>query len=123
MARAKLSAKIRRAVYAKYGGRCAYCGIKIGLGQMQVDHIKPVYVAELHEGQADNSMDNLLPACRDCNFYKSTFSLEDFRARLATVYKRIPGSLQARLSYKYGMITTPSRIEFYFEKVSEGKNE
>lgn len=36
------SKKIREAVYAKYNGRCAYCGRRIDIKDMQVDHFSSV---------------------------------------------------------------------------------
>lgn len=32
---------IRQAVYAKFGGKCAYCGREIAYKDMQVDHFIP----------------------------------------------------------------------------------
>ena len=54
----------RQAIYAKYGGRCAYCGHPIDIKDMQVDHIFPKW-----RGGPD-AMENLNPSCRMCNFYK-----------------------------------------------------
>ena len=36
-----ISKKMRETVWQKYGGRCAYCGRKIKLCDMQVDHFIP----------------------------------------------------------------------------------
>lgn len=37
-----ISKKVRRLVYAKYGGHCAYCGKKLEMKDMQVDHLVPI---------------------------------------------------------------------------------
>lgn len=76
MNRRKLSAKERKKVHEKMGGHCAYCGEIITISQMQVDHIVPI-----SRGGADE-MGNMFPACRSCNHYKSTLSVENFRAAL-----------------------------------------
>lgn len=34
--------RIRELVYNKYGGHCAYCGKKIDIKDMQIDHFKPI---------------------------------------------------------------------------------
>lgn len=70
--RRRLSLEEREAVYSKMSGRCAYCGEPIAFGAMQVDHVVP-----LRKGGAD-TLDNMLPACRSCNHYKSTLTVEQF---------------------------------------------
>lgn len=55
MKRKSISTKIRRQVYEKYGGRCAYCGEPIEYKAMQVDHMEP-----LAKGGADRKKN----ACR-----------------------------------------------------------
>lgn len=53
---------------------------------MQVDHFKSVYTnTDVHNQMTENEMydiSNLMPLCRQCNFYKNTLTLEEFRARL-----------------------------------------
>ena len=74
---------VRQQVYDSLNGHCGYCGCKITYKEMQVDHIEAVYLheEELNAGQAQeiNSIENYMPACRMCNFYKSTMSVESFR--------------------------------------------
>lgn len=118
--------KVRKAVYDKYNGRCAYCGKEIEMKEMQVDHVKPL---AFFRGTDD--IDNLLPACRRCNFYKDTRSIEGFRKMLKGIPDRLKenGSrspLTYNLALQYGMVveTGLERIEFHFEKCNkEGKNE
>lgn len=43
--RKPLPKALRVRVYKKYAGRCAYCGKQIKYEDMQVDHIKAVYLA------------------------------------------------------------------------------
>ncbi len=107
--------KVREAVYRKYGGRCAYCGEKIDIKDMQVDHLIPFYK------DGEESIDNYMPACRQCNFYKSTFTLEGFRRNLELIPHRLHEQMFIfRLAEKYGRLTTERvAIKFYFETVGK----
>lgn len=116
--------KIRVALYDKYNHRCAYCGCDLEYKDMQIDHIKSVYANTDFKRVMTNeemySVDNLLPACRQCNFYKSSMDLEVFRKRLSnTLMENLQKTFQYRLALKYGLIEehiTP--IKFYFEMLN-----
>jgi len=78
--------KVRREVYEKCNGRCAYCGSVIYWTsvwhhkQFTVDHIIPI--SELKKTGAykcPHNLSNLLPACYDCNVEKGSMSLDEFR--------------------------------------------
>lgn len=124
--RKSFTKKERQAVYEKCGGHCAYCGCEIEIKDMQIDHIVSVgwssYGGEeskrlIAEGKM-NEMDNLLPACRQCNFYKGMSNLEGFRSRLKdTLWNTSTDTFQARLAMKYGMIVKHEWDgKFYFEQ-------
>ena len=121
----------RQQIHQKYNGHCAYCGCEITLKEMQVDHIVPKDTFWLHMANKElvvpeflqhidniNHSDNLNPSCRQCNFYKSTFSLEAYRYQLARVLKpNIEKPFQFRLGLKYGMVEVKEwDKQFYFEK-------
>ena len=116
--------KIRVALYDKYNHRCAYCGCDLEYKDMQIDHIKSVYANTDFKRVITNeemySVDNLLPTCRQCNFYKSSMDLEVFRKRLSnTLMENLQKTFQYRLALKYGLIEehiTP--IKFYFEMLN-----
>ena len=84
---------VRQQVYDSMKGHCGYCGCNITYKEMQVDHIEAVYLheEELNAGEAQqiNSIENYMPACRSCNFYKSTMSVEKFRKQLETLQERL----------------------------------
>jgi len=88
---------------------------------MQVDHIKSIYpnvdYKPIMTIDEINSIDNLLPACRQCNFYKSTETLEMFRRSITdTLMKNLQKTFQYRLALKYGLIIENIKpIKFYFE--------
>ena len=105
----------RQEVYAKYGGHCAYCGCEIEYKDMQVDHLQSV------RNYGDNTeIENLMPACRMCNYYKDTMSIERFREELGQLKKRLGYKFIYRLAKAYGLIVEVDKpIEFYFEKFEE----
>lgn len=105
----------RQAVYAKCGGRCAYCGTSIEIKAMQVDHIKPKI-----EGGTD-AMDNLAPACRQCNNYKLFWPLDYFRQMIANQIELARrNSMNFRTAERFGLVQpVPREIVFYFERTAD----
>lgn len=105
----------RKAVWQKYGGRCAYCGCEITIKEMQVDHVKPKRIG------GSNDMDNLNPSCRLCNHYKRAMSLEEFRTwTLDGLASRLRKIYIVRVAEKYGIITINNYDKkFYFEKIKD----
>lgn len=82
---------------------------------MQVDHLHSVYRG------GTNGIDNLMPSCRMCNFYKSTYTLEEFRRQLGLIKGRLEKDYIYRLALKYGLVEEKSvDIQFYFEGVENG---
>lgn len=113
--------KIREQVYAKYNGHCAYCGCELDYNDMQVDHIKSVYVSTMQNGWVDtqdDSIDNLMPSCRMCNYYKQSNDIEGFRKVLNNMLMpNVRRPFIYRLAVKYGLVIENVKpIKFYFEK-------
>ena len=109
--RKALSKDMRRKVYAMYGGHCAYCGREIDIKEMQVDHVQAVYLGGKDE------LPNYRPACRQCNFYKSTMSVEGLREQLGLIVGRLEKFFTFRLALAYGLIRLTGRsVKFYFEE-------
>ena len=120
-------------VYQKYDGHCAYCGKEIKLSEMQVDHIIPIAhsiygpcneaekVREMFADGSINGIENLMPSCRSCNYYKGMGNIEQFRERiLLQLGHTCRSSFQTRLAMQYGMITyKPWDGKFYFETINE----
>lgn len=119
---------VRLEVYEKCNHRCAYCGCKLEYKDMQIDHIKSVYsnmdFKRTMTEQEMYSIENLLPACRQCNFYKSVFTLEVFRERIqTTMMENLRKNFGYRLAIKYGLVKEKMKpITFYFEKLRGEKN-
>ena len=116
----RIPKKTRELVLNKYGGKCAYCGCDLTLRTMQVDHIKAVYTSSLENDMVetqDDSLENLNPSCRQCNFYKGTLNIEQFRNKIKTIlYRTFQNTFQAKLAKKLGMMVVTQFDKFYFEK-------
>lgn len=119
--RRRLTATQRKEVWQKTQGRCAYCGKPIEISQMQVDHAIPMeFYNDYHAvGKDLNALSNLLPACRSCNNYKSSYTMEKFRKAI----ERMPEVLQRdsvtyRNAVRFGVVTpSPHPVVFYFEAI------
>lgn len=112
-ARRRLSKAERQAVYEKCGGHCAYCGCEITIQQMQVDHVQPISVS------GEDTLDNMLPACRSCNYYKGAEPLHIFRRYIERFCDTLArDSVTYRNAVRFGMvIPAPHPVTFYFERV------
>lgn len=110
--RKTISKEKRQQVYLKYNGHCAYCGCELQYKDMQVDHLECV------RNNGDNiSLDNLMPTCRKCNFYKNTMTLERFRDQLTKLTSRLEKEFIYKLAKSYGLIIETNKpIQFYFEE-------
>ncbi len=126
----------RQEILDKFSGHCAYCGEEIDLKKMQVDHVIPQYLFDrkfdmqkkapkflkhLNESNKDH-VDNLFPACRVCNNWKNTHSLEQFRKEIGEQIRRLNEyNSNYRFAKRYGLIQeTPKKIVFYFETLNLG---
>ena len=113
---------IRQQVYEKYNGHCAYCGCELDIKDMQVDHIESVLRAQSLHKVVDNSIDNFNPACRMCNFYKGTSTIDEFRRKILHLERTALISFPVRLAQKYGIVQVKEwDMKFYFEKIGNAK--
>jgi len=83
---------------------------------MTVDHV--ISLAH-HDGK--DELANMLPACRSCNHYKSTLTLEHFREaveRFPAVLMR--DSVTYKNAVRFGLVTpNPHKVKFYFEEMED----
>ena len=132
MKRKPIPKATRQMLWDKYNHRCAYCGSPIELKDMQLDHIVPfgqaIYggkykdiVDKMVADGSINATDNLMPACRSCNFYKGIDDLETFRNSLLNILDRTcRDSFQVKLAMKYGMLSYHQWDGvFYFETLKQ----
>jgi hypothetical protein len=69
-------------------GFCAYCGIEISTHEMTVDHLVP------QSRGGSSQLDNLVPACTDCNLEKADRTAEEYIASLGGSESHIADWLQ-----------------------------
>ena len=120
----EISDKKRKVVYAKFKGRCAYCGDKILYKNMGVDHIIPKYRGSTHSEiraygleKGTNDIENLNPSCKSCNSSKSTFTLDNWKKQLKLKHERLLRDISSyRILHRFGAIKYNNNIKFYFEK-------
>lgn len=112
MSRHKLSRDERKAIWNAMNRRCAYCGERIELEDMCIDHVRPLAL-----GGRDTS-DNMVCACWHCNQHKANKTVEEFRSELqrgpVMLFRE---SCTYRTMLRYNQVNeTRRRIVFYFEK-------
>jgi len=101
---------------------------------MQVDHIVPKFATDGIRNKESikmrisdycggfniddiNGIDNLMPSCRQCNFYKSAERMEIFRKKMKTIVERLEKIFIFKLALKFGIISINKwDNKFYFEK-------
>lgn len=94
----------KQVIFMKYHGHCAYCGRPLKMKAMTVDHLVP------KSKGGGNSIENLMPSCRDCNTAKAADNLEMLRISLAWPSLR-PADLQDFARVR----KVASGYRFYFE--------
>jgi len=114
----------RKRLFHKYGGRCAYCGIGINFNEMQRDHIEPVLrnisdieAEDIGRVKGGDTWENSNPSCADCNKYKKSLTIEEFRKQLenqTNILRKNPTFYRVQRYGGVKIIKTP--IVFFFEK-------
>lgn len=103
----KINKTIRELVRMKYDGRCAYTGKPLG-DDWQVDHMISQYKHNYRQYEGDvHNIDNLYPALRIVNHYKSAFDIEGFRRYMTNFHIRL-----AKLPKKTSVERTVKRIQY-----------
>ena len=125
----KLSKTQREQIWNKYNKHCAYCGCELNYKDMQVDHIKPAFHNWSEKDKekllpkdyaGDDSIENLNPSCRACNFRKGSNNIEGFREELQHGLLCCQRNFTYRMMIKYGLVEEhPQEIKFYFEKIND----
>lgn len=109
--RRKLTKEQRQIVYDKCKGHCAYCGCALDYKDMQVDHVVPI------RKNGEDTIGNMLPACRSCNHYKSTLTVEQFRQMVEKMPETLMrDSVTYKNAVRFGLVKpTPHKVMFFFE--------
>lgn len=105
----------RERVFAKTGGRCAYCGTALLLESFSIDHV------QARRNGGSNRICNLMPACNPCNLAKGSKDLEHYRMYLSA--KSVTGTpvfgqsqlLWLREAGAFPLLGFDKETNFYFE--------
>lgn len=119
--RKSIPKSVRKLVYQKYNGHCAYCGCEIPEKGFNVDHLhclKHYEYTEEFTGIDVHDISNLMPSCGSCNRYKATMDLETFRKELQKIPDRLKRDVCIyNIALRYGMVQENREpIKFYFER-------
>lgn len=119
----------RETVRMKFGGYCAYCGCELEKGWC-ADHVLPVgrvpKERQDKHGKFDHperdTVENLYPSCRVCNYAKSNGNIEYLRQLVtAQIQRARDSSWNFRMAEKYGLVQVVEKpVVFWFEKYTEG---
>ena len=129
----------RDLIYCKFNGKCAYCGHKIKIGDMQVDHIIPRSTYSFHMQTRHkvpsflshltindvNHIDNLFPSCQVCNLRKLNYSLEDFRNEVNELVEILESKSHTyKLAKRFNFVKAKRvrTFKFYFENEQENRD-
>ena len=105
----------RTRVLKRFGGLCGYCGIRQAT---EVDHVHPCRRGKPRDSEFTD--DELMPACKRCNHWKRTFTVEEFREQIALQPGRLQKLNGAVLAMDYGLVTWPTaRVVFHFERIAK----
>jgi 5-methylcytosine-specific restriction endonuclease McrA len=103
----------RHLVYGKFNGRCAYCGNDLEFKDMQVDHFVP---KTKFDGNGVDSIENLMPSCKECNMDKGNMLIDEWRGRLINAVETVKSSKILASAIKFNMIDIkPFSGKFYYE--------
>ena len=82
---------------------------------MQVDHVYSVY-----RFNGEDDIENYMPSCRMCNYYKRTMTPNEFRDQLQILTEKLNRDFLYRMAKKYGIITERKEpVMFYFERLED----
>ena len=91
-----------------------------------MDHKIPVklYETDAITNEELNSFENLLPACRSCNHYKDTLTVEKFRQLIERGPEILArDSVAYRAAVRFGMVKPkPKKVVFFFERAERGED-
>lgn len=96
----------RRKIFKMLNGRCFYCGCYLDFNNFHMDHFKS-------KKNGGKIKDNLVPSCPECNLYKGSLDIDEFRIKIAG---DVWDTFQGKIIAKYYNVK-PKSLLFYFEEV------
>ncbi|MDO4803355.1 MAG: HNH endonuclease signature motif containing protein [Lachnospiraceae bacterium] len=110
--RRQIGKETRRELWERECRKCAYCGMKIGLGEVTVDHKIP-----LSRGGPD-CRENMVCSCVGCNKLKADRTVEEFRKVVGMLEQDLLNEspkFRAALRFRILRENKRKRILFHFE--------
>lgn len=133
-----LTKKQRAELREKFGGRCAYCGCELAEKGWHADHVEPIYrgrdfnrtvndagkfefVSRVAEREALDVIENMAPACKQCNLFKGGHTVDSFRKEISHQTERARAySVNFRTAERFGLIEIVDRpVVFWFERYQQ----
>lgn len=111
--RVRIGTAMRKAVLKRGNEKCAYCGRRLDMQHLTIDHYHPL------DKNGSNSVDNLLPACKKCNGFKANMTKNEFRLLLrGLIGKKFLTPYEKRLFVWYNLrqYKKQSGFLFYYEQ-------
>lgn len=99
------SPMMRKKIFDRYNGRCAYCGCELDLHDFHIDHFIPL-------SKGGKNGDNRFPSCPTCNMCKGELDSEEFKQKILNIFKDCTGKIA--LIQKFYDVKLKSD-KFYFE--------
>lgn len=127
--------KVRKSVYDKYNGKCAYSGTKLK-DDWQVDHLVPVRIIKTLEvgkrhvmgwPEDPNDINNLMPTQRILNHYKRCLTIKEFKSwYLGGLHKRLKKlpknpRVEKSIRHKQYLLEVASYFNITVDKPFSGK--
>lgn len=120
----RLTKAQRRDLFAKFGGKCAYCGCPLG-ERWHADHIESVgrmdWLGREPMRPERHTVENHNPSCAPCNISKGPMPLEAWRDWLAGHVNSLNRHHSIyRLCKAFGLVAeTGAPVVFYFERAKD----
>ena len=117
----RITKKMRSEIKQKFGGKCAYCGVKLG-DKWHADHVKTVLRGKNGMERPENhNMDNIFPSCVSCNLHKGGWDLDDWRENIERAAEICSSQTMFKTAMRVGKLLVSSEpVVFYFERVKDG---
>lgn len=112
----------RLAVLGKFNENCAYCGLKLSIETLHIDHVIPKkrskWKSEIN--RENDNIENYFPSCKSCNSSKGSCTIDEFRNRLHERHQYMMNNYseyRSMIKFKRIMVN-PQPVIFYFETLA-----
>ena len=95
-------------LFKSFRGKCAYCGTKLSVASMTIDHVFPKCKGGIR------SRRNTKPACSFCNSVKADLNIKEFRLKLKEL-AALDNERGQKVRNKYDFPN--GKVEFFYEKL------